>query len=110
MLPLLASGADRYVRLQRPTVERYYRDLGSTWIYARPDEIAQVERTVGGCVVEVTVESGERLSHRHDQDSYSYAIANVYVGGTSEDELIRKYEQAVAALPFEMEDVEEPSA
>ena len=48
VLPLLASGADRYVRLQRPTVERYYRDLGTTWIYARPDEMAQVERMTTG--------------------------------------------------------------
>jgi hypothetical protein len=72
------------------------------------DEIEQVERAVGGCVVEVTVEPGERLSQRHDQDSYSYAIAHVYVGGASEDELVGKYEQAVCALPFEIEDVEDP--
>ena len=71
------------------------------------EEIARVERAVDGCVVEVTVEPGERLSQRHDQDSYSYAIANVYVGGASEDELVRKYEQAVAALPFEIDDIED---
>ena len=69
------------------------------------DEIARVERAVGGCVVEVAVEPGDRLSHRHDQDSYSYAIANVYVGGASEDELVGKYEQVVAALPLEIETV-----
>jgi biotin carboxylase len=79
-----------------------------------PEEIARVERDVEACVVEVTIEPGERLSERHDQDSYSYAIANVYVGGASEDELTRKFEQAVAALPIEIEDVdanpEEPTA
>ena len=49
---------------------------------------------VDGCVVEVTVEHrASACRERHDQDSYSYAIANVYVGGASEDELIRKYEQ-----------------
>ena len=69
------------------------------------EEIARVEAAVEGCVVEVTVEPGERLSERHDQDSYSYAIANVYVGGASEEELVRKYEKAVAALPFEIESV-----
>jgi biotin carboxylase len=68
------------------------------------EEIARVERAVGGCVVEVTVRPGERLSQRHDQDSYSYAIANVSVGGASEDELVRKYEQVLAALPFEIDD------
>ena len=55
----------------------------------------------------MTVEPGERLSQRHDQDSYSYAIANVYVGGASEADLVRKYEQAVAALPFEIDDIED---
>ena len=70
-----------------------------------PAQVAEVERDVGACVVEVAVEPGERLSERHDQDSYSYAIANVYVAGASEDELARKYAHAVAALPFEIEDV-----
>lgn len=80
-----------------------------------PEEIARVERAVGDCVVEVTVEPGERLSERYDQDSYSYAIAHIHVGGASEDELVAKYEQAVAALPFDIEDLvesggEEPPA
>jgi hypothetical protein len=44
VLPLLASGADRYVRLQRPTFERFYRDLRATWIYSRPDELEAVKR------------------------------------------------------------------
>ena len=58
----------------------------------------------------MTVEPGERLSQRHDQDSYSYAIANVYVGGADEEELVGKYTRTVAALPFEIESVEEPPA
>jgi hypothetical protein len=78
------------------------------------EEIAQVEREIDGCVVEVTVTPGERLSERHDQDSYSYAVANVYLGGASEDDLVRKFEQAVAALPFEIDhpgaEVTEPPA
>jgi len=73
------------------------------------EEIERVERTVGDCVIEVTVEPGERLSDRHDQDSYSYSIAHIHMGGASEDELVGKYEQAVAALSFEVEDVEEPA-
>jgi hypothetical protein len=69
------------------------------------EEIARVERNVGDCVVEVAVQPGERLSERHDQDGYSFAVANVYVGGASEDELVGKFEKAVAALPLEIEDV-----
>ena len=72
-----------------------------------PDEIERVERAVGDCVVEVTVEPGARLSHRYGQDSYSHAIANVYVAGASEDELVAKFDRAVAALPFEIEDIQD---
>ncbi len=68
------------------------------------EEVGRVERDIEGCIVEVTVAAGERLSERHDQDSYSYAVANVYIGGATEDELTRKFEQAVAALPFEIDD------
>lgn len=48
VLPLLATGLDRYVRLQRPTVERCYRDLGTTWIYARPDDVDVIARATAG--------------------------------------------------------------
>ncbi len=59
-------------------------------------EIEQVERAIPGCTVDVTVATGDRLSELYDQDSYSYALATVYVGADDEDELIRKYEQALA--------------
>jgi hypothetical protein len=70
------------------------------------EEIAQVQREVDGCTVEITVRPGDRLSALHDQDSYSFAIATIAVGASSEEELTRKYEQAVAGLPFEFDAVE----
>ena len=68
------------------------------------EEIEQVERTIPGCTVDVTVAVGDRLSELYDQDSYSYALATVYLGADDEDELIRKYEHALAGLPFEFEE------
>jgi hypothetical protein len=68
------------------------------------EEIEQVQHDVPGCTVAVTIESGDRLSEIHDQDSYTYALANVFVGADSEDELRQKYERAVAGLPFEFEE------
>ena len=67
-------------------------------------EIEQVERSIPGCIVDVTVKTGDRLSELYDQDSYSYAVANVYLGADDEDELIRKYEHALGGLPFEFEE------
>ena len=68
------------------------------------EEIERVERTIPGCTVDVTVAVGDRLSELYDQDSYSYALATVYLGADDEDELIRKYEQALEGLPFEFEE------
>jgi hypothetical protein len=70
------------------------------------EEIARVQREVDGCTVEITVRPGDRLSALHDQDSYSFAIATIAVGAASEEELTRKYEQAVAGLPFEFDAVD----
>jgi biotin carboxylase len=68
------------------------------------EEVEQVERTIPGCTVDITVTVGDRLSELYDQDSYSYALATVYLGANDEDELIRKYEHALEGLPFEFEE------
>ena len=67
-------------------------------------EETQVQRDIPGCTVDVSVTVGDRLSELHDQDSYSYAYATIYLGADDEDELIQKYEHAVAGLPFTFEE------
>jgi hypothetical protein len=69
-----------------------------------PEEVEQVERSIPGCTVDITVAVGDRLSELYDQDSYSYALATVYLGADDEDGLIRKYEHALEGLPFEFEE------
>ncbi len=68
------------------------------------EETRQVQRDIPGCTVDVSVTVGDRLSELHDQDSYSYAYATIYIGADDEDELIQKYEHAVAGLPFTFEE------
>jgi hypothetical protein len=68
------------------------------------EETRQVQRDIPGCTVDVSVRVGDRLSELHDQDSYSYAYATIYIGADDEDELIQKYEHAVAGLPFTFEE------
>jgi hypothetical protein len=70
-------------------------------------ELEQVQRDIAGCTIDVSVTNGDRLSELHDQDSYSYALATIYLGADDEDELIRKYELALAGLPFEFEEPNE---
>jgi len=42
VLPLVAADLERYLRLQRPTFERYYADLGRTTIVTRPVDLDSV--------------------------------------------------------------------
>lgn len=48
VLPLLAADLDRYLRLQRPTFERHYRDLAQTRIIVRPEDFQAVRRATAG--------------------------------------------------------------
>jgi hypothetical protein len=75
-------------------------------VHRRPSEqeIEQVQREMPGVTVEVTVNEGDRLSELIGQDSYSYSIANIYLGAQHEAELTEKYQRCVQALPFEIND------
>ncbi len=73
-------------------------------------EIERVQREIPGVTVDVTVRESGRLSELSAQDSYSYILANIYVGGQDEAELAEKYQRCVRALPFEIDDEGEPTA
>lgn len=67
-------------------------------------EVAAVERAVPGATVHLIAGRGDRLSELHDQDSYSYKYANVYVGGADEGELREKARRCAELLPYEFAD------
>ena len=68
------------------------------------DEVAALERELDGVTIDVIVAEGDRLSELPDQDSYSYKIANLYLGGGDEAELRRKFERCAEALRFEFDE------
>jgi biotin carboxylase len=57
--------------------------------------------------VEVEVEEGQRLSELLDQDAYSFKYANVYMGASDREELLREHEALLSELPIELEPVDE---
>jgi biotin carboxylase len=69
-----------------------------------PDEVEQVERDIPGVTVNIVAREGERLSDLASQDSYSYELADIFVGGCDEDDLVAKYERCVDALAFDFDD------
>lgn len=71
-----------------------------------PAEVADLEDRLDGCTVLVKVSEGERLSDGYGEDSYSYVLAEVFLGGQDSDDLTRKYEEFLTAMPFEIDDEE----
>ncbi|HEY8156146.1 MAG TPA: DUF6492 family protein [Myxococcota bacterium] len=77
VIPLLASDLDRYLRLQRPTFERHYADLRTSWVIARPQDRPEVERATAGLagvrvlderelIPELALARALRRDHRRD--------------------------------------------
>ncbi len=63
-------------------------------------EMQAVMQRITGTEVQLNVCEGMRLSDLNYQDSYSYEIASVFVGGDSEQELLQKYCDVQQALPL----------
>lgn len=102
--PDMPRRAGRYAMAAKWFLRR--RDDGVIRRHPCDEEIAALEREVDGVTVDVIAHRGTRLSELPDQDSYSYKIANIYTGGADEADLTAKFERVVAALSFEIDDVD----
>lgn len=69
-----------------------------------PSEIASIQQDIPGTLIDVLVEPGVQLSDLVGEDSYSFILANAYIGARDEDELVHKYAQCVEALRFEFDE------
>ncbi|GAA4429047.1 ATP-grasp domain-containing protein [Georgenia halophila] len=69
--------------------------------------ITEIEQRYPGTTVEVSVEEGDRLSEGYGGDSYSYVLAEIFMGARDEEELVRNYDRCVEALEFDIEDRQE---
>lgn len=82
----------------------FLRTYGDARVQRIPDqdEIRRVEQRVPGTTIQVQVEEGSRLSALMDQDSYSFCLALVFIGGTDEDDIVAKFRQVENALDFRL--------
>jgi hypothetical protein len=78
---------------------RCYRD-GKVLGIPGPEDVKRVRERFGGADVQINVNPGMRLSELRDQDSYSYEIADLFMGADSHEELLANYREALAMLPF----------
>lgn len=71
------------------------------------EDIRQVQALFPEARVHPLTTEGTRLRHLHYQDSYSFELADIFLGAGSESELLEKYERCLEMLPFEVEPLEE---
>ncbi|MFY0991829.1 ATP-grasp domain-containing protein [Halomonas sp. C05BenzN] len=69
-------------------------------------ELAELRADFPGCQIAVQVEEGQRLSSLPEQDAYSFALAHVYLGASSAEQLLADYDQLAARLVFEFDDIQ----
>jgi hypothetical protein len=58
--------------------------------------------------IEIHVEPGMRLSSLKNQDSYSYEVAVLFLGGQDQQDLEAKYRRLRADLPLAFEPIDDP--
>jgi len=68
-------------------------------------EIAQVLREMPGTVIRPQVQPGMRLDELLEQDSYSFAICYLFIGGEDQKDLLDKYMRCQEILTFDIEPV-----
>ncbi len=66
------------------------------------DTIDKVRKEIPDLSLQILVDEGELLSHLKEQDSYSYELAWLWIGGNSDRELHEKHEKAMEMLGFEI--------
>lgn len=69
-------------------------------------EVEDLEQRLPGTTIKILVDEGDRLSGEggEGEDSFSYALAEIFTAGSDQGELVANYDQCLAALNFEIED------
>lgn len=56
-----------------------------------------------GTILNTKVKPGQHLSELQGQDSYSFELASIFIGGRDRLDILDKYDQALIALQFDIE-------
>lgn len=81
---------------------RRYHD-GHVYKVPSREDIDNVRQRFTDTGIQLHIEPGMRLSDLHDQDSYSYEIAVIFMGATNQQLLLENYRTALEMLPFDIE-------
>lgn len=101
-LPDLSERRGKYRTAAKFMLRRY----SDAQLEAPPtkETIEQIEREFPDSRVVLTAKPGRRLSEQLMHDSYSYEIANIWLGAQSQQELLEQYHRLAGRLHFEFSD------
>jgi hypothetical protein len=68
-----------------------------------PEAIAHLGHRQPDTIAKIAVKPGKHLSELQRQDMYSYELAEVYIGGRDQLNLLDKYDEALTALQFDID-------
>ncbi|MGM0649307.1 MAG: ATP-grasp domain-containing protein [Bacteroidota bacterium] len=66
-------------------------------------EIRILKKFIPSLEVKIRVKENTNLSDLQGQDSYSYELANIFIGGRDQKELVDRYNQCLQGLTFDIE-------
>ncbi len=73
-------------------------------------EIASVKAFYPEARFRLLAEVGDRLKYSHHHDSYSYELADIFLGASSQAELLDKYRHVLDLVTFDVAPVREEAA
>jgi hypothetical protein len=100
--PVMPRGEGRY-GIAAKWLHRRFRDAVVTRV-PTAEEIDRLQRDIPGVTIDIVPEAGVRLSDLPAQDSYSYELADIFIGAADEAEMREKFDRCVDALRFEFAD------
>lgn len=87
-------------RIAAKFMPRIFRD-GMVLRVPGPDDLARLRERFPEALLRVLVREGQQLSHLKFQDSYSYEIAELFLGAADQKALLTRYRDARDLLGFE---------
>jgi hypothetical protein len=102
--PRLEQRAGRYDLAAKFMVRQFHDAIVSR--APTSAELAAVQTAVPDAQIQVAVHEGQQLSSLWDQDSYSYEVATIFVGGENEAQLEQRFRDCLERLPLAFEPLE----
>lgn len=78
-------------------------EAGTVKLTPSEKQLKTVADTFPETIIKPRVKPGQKLKELTGQDSYSYELANIFIGGRDQSDIIEKYDKVLELVTFEIE-------